>query len=83
MNRIRVSRRDILRAIPAAGVALATSYGKRLAIAQENVERTPLNRFPRMVQDYFVDRVDRIVIDMEESAQKMIDAVHAIERGTA
>jgi len=29
-----------------------------------------------------VDRVDRIVIDMEESAQKMIDAVHAVERGT-
>ena len=32
--------------------------------------------------NYFVDRVDRIVIDMEESAQKMIDAVHAVERGT-
>ena len=33
--------------------------------------------------NYFVDRVDRIVIDMEESAQKMIDAVHAVERGTS
>ena len=35
-----------------------------------------------IAHNYFVDRVDRIVIDMEESAQKMIDAVHAVERGT-
>jgi len=34
-----------------------------------------------VAHNYFVDRVDRIVIDMEESAQKMIDAVHAVERG--
>lgn len=33
-----------------------------------------------IAHNYFVDRVDRIVIDMEESAQKMIDAVHAVER---
>ncbi len=36
-----------------------------------------------VAHNYFVDRVDRIVIDMEESAQKMIDAVHALERGQA
>jgi biopolymer transport protein ExbB len=35
-----------------------------------------------IAHNYFVDRVDHIVIDMEESAQKMIDAVHAVERGT-
>lgn len=31
--------------------------------------------------NYFVARIDGLVIDMEESAQKMIDALHAIERG--
>lgn len=31
--------------------------------------------------NYFVSRIDSIVIDMEESAQKMIDALHAMERG--
>ena len=31
--------------------------------------------------NYFVARIDSLVIDMEESAQKMIDALHAIERG--
>jgi len=31
--------------------------------------------------NYFVSRIDGLVIDMEESAQKMIDALHAIERG--
>ena len=36
-----------------------------------------------VAHNYFVDRVDRIVIDMEESAQKMIDAVHALARGSA
>lgn len=33
--------------------------------------------------NYFVSRIDSIVIDMEESAQKMIDALHAMERGRA
>ena len=39
---------------------------------------SPIN----IAHNYFVSRVDRIVIDREESAQKMIDAVHAIERGS-
>ena len=34
-----------------------------------------------IAHNYFVSRVDSLVIDMEESAQKMIDALHAIERG--
>ncbi len=29
--------------------------------------------------NYFVSRIDSLVIDMEESAQKMIDALHAFE----
>ena len=31
--------------------------------------------------NYFVSRIDGLVIDMEESAQKMVDTLHAIEHG--
>jgi biopolymer transport protein ExbB len=31
--------------------------------------------------NYFVARIDALVIDMEESAQKMVDTLHAIETG--
>ena len=58
----------------AGGIKVAlitTAAGLSIAI--------PIN----IAHNYFVTRVDRIVIDMEESAQKMIDAVHAIERGAA
>jgi biopolymer transport protein ExbB len=54
----------------AAGIKVAlitTATGLSIAI--------PIN----IAHNYFVTRVDRLVIDMEESAQKMIDAVHAVE----
>jgi biopolymer transport protein ExbB len=51
-------------------VALLTTAGG-LAIA------IPISIF----HNYFVSRIDSLVIDMEESAQKMIDTLHAIERG--
>jgi biopolymer transport protein ExbB len=35
-----------------------------------------------IMHNYFVTRVDQLVIDMEESAQKMIDVLHEIETGT-
>jgi biopolymer transport protein ExbB len=31
--------------------------------------------------NYFVSRIDSLVIDMEESAQKMVDALHAMKTG--
>jgi biopolymer transport protein ExbB len=34
-----------------------------------------------IAHNFFVSRIDSLVIDMEESAQKMIDALHAIEQG--
>ncbi len=34
-----------------------------------------------IAHNYFVSRIDSLVIDMEESAQKMIDTLHAMERG--
>jgi biopolymer transport protein ExbB len=33
--------------------------------------------------NYFVSRIDSLVIDMEESAQKMVDTLHAIDAGRA
>ena len=33
--------------------------------------------------NYFVSKIDSLVIDMEESAQKMVDTLHAIEMGRA
>ena len=56
----------------AGGIKVAlitTATGLAIAI--------PIN----VAHNYFVAKVDRIVIDMEESAQKMIDALHIVERG--
>jgi biopolymer transport protein ExbB len=57
--------------VVASGIKIAlitTATGLAIAI--------PIN----IMHNYFVTRIDRLVIDMEESAQKMIDAVHAEER---
>ncbi len=56
----------------AGGIKVAlitTASGLAIAI--------PIN----IMHNYFVTRVDRLVIDMEESAQKMIDTLHEIELG--
>jgi biopolymer transport protein ExbB len=53
--------------IVAGGIKIAlitTATGLAIAI--------PIN----IAHNYFVTRVDRLVIDMEESAQKMVDALH-------
>jgi len=36
-----------------------------------------------IAHNYFVSRIDRLVIDMEESAQRTIDALHQMEQGRA
>lgn len=36
-----------------------------------------------IAHNYFVTTIDGMVIDMEESAQKMIDALHAVETGSS
>ncbi len=58
----------------AGGIKVAlitTATGLTIAI--------PIN----VAHNYFVTRVDRLVIDMEESTQKMIDALHEVEVGRA
>jgi biopolymer transport protein ExbB len=36
-----------------------------------------------IANNFFVSRIDALVIDMEESAQKMVDTLHAMESGRA
>ena len=36
-----------------------------------------------VAHNFFVSKIDSLVIDMEESAQKMVDTLHAIEAGRA
>ena len=58
----------------AAGIKVAlitTAAGLTIAI--------PIN----IAHNYFVSKIDRLVIDMEESAQKMIDTLHAMEVGAS
>jgi biopolymer transport protein ExbB len=58
----------------AGGIKVAlitTAAGLTIAI--------PIN----IAHNYFVTRIDRLVIDMEETAQKMVDALHEIEMGGA
>jgi biopolymer transport protein ExbB len=57
----------------AGGIKVAlitTASGLTIAI--------PIN----IAHNYFVTKIDRLVIEMEESAQRMIDALHAIEAKT-
>ncbi|MGH7476366.1 MAG: MotA/TolQ/ExbB proton channel family protein [Longimicrobiales bacterium] len=56
----------------ARGIKIAlvtTATGLTIAI--------PIN----IAHNYFVTRIDRLVLDMEESAQKMVDALHDMESG--
>ncbi|MEQ8787561.1 MAG: acetylxylan esterase [Pirellulaceae bacterium] len=71
MSNFQISRRGIFRtAVGAAGLAAAGPCFERLALAQDDEQRAPLNRFPRMVQNYFVDRVEPI---LEKSHQRILD----------
>jgi biopolymer transport protein ExbB len=71
-------------AIEIAGEVEATLVAGGIKVALITTASGPTIAIPiSIAHTYFVDRVDRIVIDMEESAQKMIDAVHAVERGTS
>ena len=36
-----------------------------------------------IAHNFFVARIDGLVVDMEESAQKMVDTLHTIDRGSA
>ena len=71
-------------AIEAAGEVEATVVAGGIKVALITTAAGLAIAIPiNIMHNYFVTRIDRLVIDMEESAQKMIDAVHAQERGRA
>ena len=71
-------------AIEAAGEVEATVVAGGIKVALITTAAGLMIAIPiNVFHNYFVSRIDRLVIDMEESAQKMVDAVHANERTVA
>jgi len=71
---------DAFQAIEAAGEVEATLVAGGIKIALLTTAFGLLIAIPVSVgHNYFVSRIDAMVIDMEESAQKMVDTLHAIE----
>jgi biopolymer transport protein ExbB len=64
-------------AIEAAGEVEATLVAGGIKIALITTATGLAIAIPiNIAHNYFVTRIDRLVIDMEESAQKMVDALH-------
>ncbi len=71
-------------AIEAAGEVEATLVAGGIKVALLTTAFGLIIAIPVSIgHNYFVSRVDALVIDMEESAQKMVDTLHAIEAGKA
>jgi biopolymer transport protein ExbB len=71
-------------AIEAAGEVEATLVAGGIKVALITTATGLAIAIPiNIAHNYFVTRVDRLVIDMEESAQKMVDALHEPTRATA
>jgi biopolymer transport protein ExbB len=69
-------------AIEAAGEVEATLVAGGIKVALLTTAEGLCIAIPvSIAQNYFISRIDAIVLEMEESAQKMIDALHSIERG--
>jgi biopolymer transport protein ExbB len=68
--------------IEAAGEVEATLVAGGIKIALLTTAFGLMIAIPVSIgHNYFVSRIDSLVIDMEESAQKMVDTLHAIELG--
>jgi len=66
--------------IEAAGEVEATLVAGGIKVALLTTAMGLVIAIPvSIAHNYFVSRIDSLVIDMEESAQKMIDALHAME----
>ena len=71
-------------AIEAAGEVEATLVAGGIKVALITTAAGLVIAIPiNIAHNYFVTRIDRLVIDMEESAQKMVDALHDRGRTTA
>jgi biopolymer transport protein ExbB len=70
--------------IEAAGEVEATLVAGGIKVALLTTAAGLIIAIPVSIgHNYFVSRIDALVIDMEESAQKMVDTLHAIEAGRA
>jgi biopolymer transport protein ExbB len=68
---------EAFQAIEAAGEVEATLVAGGIKVALITTATGLAIAIPmNIAHNYFVTRVDRLVIDMEESAQKMVDALH-------
>jgi len=68
--------------IEAAGEVEATLVAGGIRVALQTTAAGLMIAIPVSIgHNYFVSRIDSLVIDMEESAQKMVDTLHAIEAG--
>ena len=69
-------------AIELAGEVEATTVAGGIKVALITTAAGLVIAIPvSIAHNYFVSRIDRLVIDMEESAQRTIDHLHAIETG--
>jgi biopolymer transport protein ExbB len=70
--------------IEAAGEVEATLVAGGIKVALLTTAAGLMIAIPVSIgHNYFVSRIDSLVIDMEESAQKMVDTLHAIDAGRA
>jgi len=68
--------------IEAAGEVEATLVAGGIKVALLTTAAGLIIAIPVSIfHNYFVAKIDSLVIDMEESAQKMVDTLHAIEMG--
>jgi biopolymer transport protein ExbB len=68
--------------IEAAGEVEATLVAGGIKVALLTTAMGLMIAIPVSIgHNYFVAKIDSLVIDMEESAQKMVDTLHAIELG--
>jgi biopolymer transport protein ExbB len=71
-------------AIEAAGEVEATLVANGIQVALLTTAWGLAIAIPVSIgHNYFVSRIDSLVLDMEESAQKMTDTLHAIDMGRA
>lgn len=69
-------------AIEAAGEVEATLVAGGIKVALLTTAFGLLIAIPvSVMHNYFISKIDTLVIDMEESAQKMVEALHSIEIG--
>ncbi|HET9949960.1 MAG TPA: MotA/TolQ/ExbB proton channel family protein [Longimicrobiales bacterium] len=69
-------------AIEAAGEVEATLVAGGIKVALLTTAYGLIIAIPVSIgHNYFVSKIDSMVVDMEESAQKMVDTLHAIEMG--